>query len=80
MFELPKYDQTRKSFSDGFSHWIFMNIFTYTTVLRTTKEIEGAFQILREHAEKTLKRSAYQNIKLAEVFRKLNPMPSSAPA
>lgn len=35
--------------------------------------MENAFRELREHVEKTLNRSAYQNVKLADIFRKMMP-------
>lgn len=42
-------------------------------MIKTEKDMTEAFQELREHVEKTLKRSAYQNIKLSELFRKMMP-------
>lgn len=43
-------------------------------MIRTDKEIETAFNELREHVDKTLKRSAFQNIKLSDIFRKMIPV------
>lgn len=45
----------------------------YFVVLRVDPEVGAIFQRLREHVEKTLERSAYQNVKLTEIFRKMMP-------
>lgn len=46
-------------------------------MLRVEPRLEGMFHRLREHVEKTLKRSAYQNVKLGEIFRKMMPTQNS---
>lgn len=48
----------------------FLNTFAE---IRTTSEIEEAFKYLQEYVERILKRSAYQNIRLSEIFKQLHP-------
>lgn len=80
MFDLPKYEQTRESmllFSSTFFsslHSTYKRIFLFIhTVIRTDEHIAAAFNVLREHVDKTLKRSAFQNVKLSDIFRKMMP-------
>lgn len=47
-------------------------MFTFT-VIRTTKDMVEGFADLREHIDKTLQRSAFQNVKLSEIFRRMVP-------
>lgn len=49
----------------------------HIAVIRVDPDVEVVFQMLREHVERTLMRSAYQNVKLAEIFRKMMPTQSA---
>lgn len=50
------------------------------SVIRSNTIFDKEFGILRDHVEKTLKRSAFQNVKLADVFRKMIPTTQNAAA
>lgn len=104
MFDLPKYEQTRKLRSFLIQcilnpltrvinlqlYHIFANVRCATlffnaifdqfliAVIRVSPEMEEYFRILREHVDKTLKKSAFQNVKLADIFRKMMPNQNTA--
>lgn len=42
-------------------------------VIRTDDNTEKAYQYLREHVEQAMARSAFQNIKLSQIFKDLHP-------
>lgn len=39
--------------------------------IRVSPEVEDGFKILKEYVDRILLRSAYQNIKLSDIFKKL---------
>lgn len=84
MFDIPKFEHSRKYLItsiiiyDEFCNFLPFNLLkcvfhSSKIVIRTKDHMEIAFRELREHVEKTLKRSAYQNVKLADIFRKMMP-------
>lgn len=80
MFDLPRYEQSRTLSGihginpnglDSFSFLIYFLL--VSAVIRTTSEIEDAFKYLKEYVERILNRSAYQSVKLSEMFKQMHP-------
>lgn len=42
-------------------------------VIRTKSEVEEAFKCLKEYVERILNRSAYQHIRMSDIFKQLHP-------